>query len=114
MITGGAEPELIEGDVFKTIVPMVNLSSSQTSDKVSGMGDMGDIMGDILTRSEQEFFQTLLPHLLENEWLDNATAREVSGKSPTSVNRYLSRLTELKILHSSGANKGRKYRLAKR
>ena len=108
--TGGAEPELIEGDVFKTIVPLVG----DKSDKVGDMGDILGDMGDILTRSEQEFLQALLPHLLENEWVDNATAREVSSKSPTSVNRYMARLTELGILTASGENKGRRYQLPKK
>jgi len=112
MYTGGAEPELVEGDVFETIVPLASVIVGDMADKVADMADIMADMADILTVVEREFLEKLMEHFKESEWIDNATARDVSQKSPTSVKRYLSRLAELGILVTSGENKGRRYQLA--
>ena len=39
--------QLIEGDVFKTIVPLDNLSPAKASDKPGDKLDMGDKVGDM-------------------------------------------------------------------
>jgi len=70
-------------------------------------------MADILTAVEKDFLTKLLEHFRDNEWIDNATAREISMKSPTSIKRYLSRMVEVGVLVTSGENKGRRYQLAK-
>jgi ATP-dependent DNA helicase RecG len=105
-IYSGGEPELIEGDVFKTIVP---LTSSKT--QMTDMTDKTTDMTDKLTLTEKEFWNKLLPYIKEHEWIDNATARELTEKSQASAKRYLAKLAELNLLEMSGANKGRRYRL---
>ena len=102
----GGEPELIEGDVFKTIVPL-DLSTTQMGDKLVDKSKMGDKRVDMA----EEFLKILRPYFDRNEWIDTSTACEIANKPPTTVKRYLKKLTELKILEARGANKNRQYRL---
>jgi len=102
----GGEPELIEGDVFKTIVPL-DLSATQMGDKLVDKSKMGDKRIDVA----EEFLKILRPYFDRNEWIDTSTACEIANKPPTTVKRYLKKLTELKILEARGANKNRQYRL---
>jgi ATP-dependent DNA helicase RecG len=106
----GGEPELIEGDIFKTIVPL-NLSTTSTGDKMVDKSKVGDKMVDKRADVAGEFLKELLPYFKENEWLDTATACEIAHKPPTTVKRYLKKLTESNILEARGANKNRQYRL---
>jgi ATP-dependent DNA helicase RecG len=112
-IYSGGEPELIEGDVFKTIVPL-DLSVTGMTDKLADNLTDKKRADDELTRVEKDFLKTLLPYFDEHEWIDNAIARELAGKSPESVKRYLRKLTESSVLEAHGANKNRRYRLSKR
>ena len=103
----GGEPELIEGDIFKTIVPLV-LSPTQVGDKMVDKSKMSDKMVDKRTNG---FLKQLLPYFEENEWIDTSTACEITNRPPTTVKRYLKNLMESNILEARGANKNRQYRL---
>ena len=70
----GGEPELIEGDIFKTIVPL-NLSATQVGDK----SKMGDKVGDKRRNIADEFLKELLPYFNENEWINTANACKIAN-----------------------------------
>ena len=86
-IYSGGKPEVIEGDIFKTIVPL-SLGSVEMSDKNES--------------AEKRVLRIIMPHFSNHEWIDAATVR-----------RYLKKLIELNILEASGTNRNRKYRLIK-
>lgn len=108
----GGEPELIEGDIFRTIIPL-DLSLNHVGDKVGDKSKPGDKVDDKHVDAAGRFLQTLLPYFQEHEWIDTAIACQIAGKSATSVKRYLKQLTEQGILEPLGANKNRQYRLIK-
>jgi hypothetical protein len=64
-----------------------------------------------LTPGEESFIESLLPYFHDNVWINNAEAREFSGKSEGSVKRFLRNLTEKGIIEPRGENKSRQYRL---
>jgi ATP-dependent DNA helicase RecG len=106
----GGEPELIEGDIFKTIVPL-DLSATQVGDKMGDKSKLGDKMVDKRASVTDIFLKQLQPYFDENEWIDTSTACEITDKQPTTVKRYLKKLTESNVLEARGANKNRQYRL---
>ncbi|MDL2263879.1 putative DNA binding domain-containing protein [Synergistaceae bacterium OttesenSCG-928-I11] len=109
----GGEPELIEGDVFKTIVPL-DLSPTVVSDKVSDKSKMGDKVSDKTTNTEDAFLKTLLPYFEEHEWIDISTACDMAQKPLSTTRRYLKKLVDFGIMETSGGNRNRRYRLAER
>jgi len=123
-IYSGSEPELIEGDIFKTIIPL-NLSTTRNDsivvdkmvdkvklvDKVVDKSKIDDKMADKLTGVTSEFLKKLMPYFNENEWLDTVTICKIANRPPTTVKRYLRKLTETGLLEAQGANRNRQYRL---
>jgi ATP-dependent DNA helicase RecG len=109
----GGEPELIEGDVFKTIVPLYSALSSTVADKVDDKvaDKVANKVANKMTTGEKNFIELLLPHFKDDEWITKTEAREYTGKSEGSVRRFLHNLTEKNILETSGGNKNRQYRL---
>lgn len=98
----GGEPELIEGDIFRTIIPL-DLSLMYASDKVS------DKQSNTIT----VFLEKLMPYFKENEWIDTSEASRLTTRSSATVRRYLKNLTDQNVLEAIGANKNRRYRLVK-
>ena len=96
----GGEPELIEGDIFKTIVPLA-LSPTQMGDKMVDKSKMGDKVADKRTDVTDEFLKQLLPYFEENEWIDTSIACEITNRPPTTVKRYLKKLPVSQYLHNS-------------
>jgi ATP-dependent DNA helicase RecG len=105
----GGEPELIEGDVFRTVIP---LFQPEMSDKMSDKSEMSDKMSDKLTVAEITFLENILPLFEKYEWINTALVNEVSDKSLVSVRRNLKKLSDIQILEANGANKNRQYRLS--
>jgi ATP-dependent DNA helicase RecG len=102
-IYSGGEPQLIEGDVFKTIVPLdLSLRNTQMSDKINDKSKVSD---------KNTVLQILSPYFKAHEWLDTKTAGELLGKSPVSARRILKGLIDDGVLEAHGANKNRRYRL---
>jgi len=104
-IYSGSEPELVEGDVFKVIVPLGD------NDKVADTEKVADKVTDKLTSREKVFLKSLLPYFAEHEWITNVTAREHTGGSEGSVKRFLRNLAEKQALEARGEKKNRQYRL---
>jgi ATP-dependent DNA helicase RecG len=83
----------------------LDLSTTQTADKVV------DKVADKISTAEREFFDQLISYFAEHQSIDTSTAKEISGKSLTSVKRYLRKLVLINILEANGANKNRTYQL---
>jgi len=81
----------------------------------------GPVMGSCAESNEhacyirrREFLDQLISYFAEHQWVDTSTAKEISGKSLTSVKRYLRKLVAINIIEANGANKNRVYRLIKK
>jgi ATP-dependent DNA helicase RecG len=111
----GGEPELIEGEIFRTIIPLGLNTPASLADKLPiKVADKLPIkVADKLTASEMEFIKLLGQFLDEYEWITNAKAREITGKSEGSVKRFLRNLAGKDVLEIQGENKNRQYRLRK-
>ncbi|GHV79693.1 hypothetical protein AGMMS49944_14840 [Spirochaetia bacterium] len=123
-IYSGSDPELIEGDVFRTIIPLLSAIDETDyqagmSDKTAGMSDKTPGMSDKmmeranskLTISEIAFLESILPLFAKHEWINTTLVNGLSDKSPAAVRRYLKRLSDINVLEARGANKNREYRL---
>lgn len=104
----GGEPELIEGDIFKTIVPL-NLSLAKPANQVSD--NSSDKLGDKSESPELKFLKKLTPYLEKNEWIETTTACEISDSPPSTARRHLANLARQGIMEARGGNKNRQYRL---
>ncbi|MDR1136143.1 MAG: putative DNA binding domain-containing protein [Clostridiales Family XIII bacterium] len=123
-IYSGGEPELIEGDVFRTIVPLVfHVGSvrdkpSYMSDKASDKPYMSDKMSDkreISDRmrgavSDNSSHALMLSYLRDNGEVTAAEAAKVLERSVQTARRVLSGLVAEGLVTASGANRNRKYR----
>ncbi len=67
-----------------------------------------------LTPTETAFLNDLLSLFAANEWITNTEAREASGKSESSVKRFMRNLTEKGALVAKGETRNRRYRLQKK
>jgi ATP-dependent DNA helicase RecG len=96
--TNGGEPELIEGDIFRAIVPLSLIGASdnaQVSDKTS----------DKTTRDK------LLEYLRGNGEVTVAEAAVIIGRATSTARRLLTKLVTEGIVVTTGANRNRKYKL---
>lgn len=72
-----------------------------------------EILTDKLSKAELEFLRGIVGFLENNIEIDNYRAQLLTNKSPESVKKYFAALMGAGILTATGANKGRKYKLAK-
>jgi ATP-dependent DNA helicase RecG len=102
--TGGAEPELIEGDIFRAIIPLAASNPVKTDDSLNPLMDS-------LTGVEKAFLSTLLRGFTKHEWIDNGMAREYAAASPATIRRHMKRLVDAGVLEARGTTRNRQYRL---
>ncbi|MDR3295318.1 MAG: hypothetical protein LBT26_05775 [Clostridiales Family XIII bacterium] len=107
-IYSGGEPELIEGDVFKTIIPL-DLSDIEMSDK----GEMSDKMSDNGEMSDKVYREKILSCLAGNGEIGAAEAAKIIGRNPKTARRVLLQLVDEGIAVAVGANRNRKYKAVK-
>jgi ATP-dependent DNA helicase RecG len=105
-IYSGGEPELVEGDVFRTIVPL-ELSDISVSDN----GKMTDKMSDKLNMVDKKYRSVLLSHLAKNGEISSTEAAEIIGRTTKTARRLLLQLVDEDIVAATGANRNRKYML---
>jgi ATP-dependent DNA helicase RecG len=109
--TDGAEPELIEGDIFRAIIPLAASNPVKTDDSPNPLKDSLNPLINSLTDVEKAFFSTLLPGFTKHEWIDNAMAREHAAVSSATVRRHMKRLADVGILEARGTTRNKQYRL---
>jgi len=102
----GGEPELIDGDVFKTIVPL-SKSNSLVSDKLLVSDNVSDKM------SDNAHGQMIFAYIETHGEISATAAAKLIDRSPGTARRVLSRLVDEGIIVAVGANRNRKYKLAK-
>jgi ATP-dependent DNA helicase RecG len=118
----GGEPELIEGEIFRTIIPLgsnvpmsvANKTVYKLPLKVADKKVADRKVADKLTASEMAFLKLLEPYFNNREWITNAEAREITGKTEGSVKRFLRNLADKGMFETRGENKSRQYRLHKK
>lgn len=71
-----------------------------------------DKITDKLSKAELEFLRGIIGYLENNGEIDNYRAQLLTNKSADSVKKYFATLIEARVLLATGANKGRKYKLA--
>jgi predicted HTH transcriptional regulator len=104
----GGEPELIEGDVFKTMVPL-----SLSGTHVSGSDHVSDKTSDNAYMSDKPPHDILLAYLLINGEVTANDAAKIIGKSDRTARRALQQLVDSGEAVAIGANRNRKYKTVK-
>jgi ATP-dependent DNA helicase RecG len=105
-IYSGGEPELIDGDVFKTIVPL-SLSFKKMNTSVNDNGNVNDKMDD------NADCKKILAYLAEKDEISTATAAKVIDRSHSTARRVLLKLVEGGVVVPVGSNRNKKYKVAK-
>ena len=77
---------------------------------VASVDRMGDILARELTDGEKKRMTPIYDYLKENDVIDARIAMRVTGKSSSTVNRYLQRLVGLDVLVPVGGSKNTAYR----
>jgi ATP-dependent DNA helicase RecG len=93
-IYSGEEPELVEDDVFRTIIPLIPKDKSKISEK--------------------KYAEKIMAYLEENEEINAAIAAGMINCSQATARRILKGLVNDNILNAVGENKNRKYVRKKR
>ncbi|MCL1875803.1 MAG: putative DNA binding domain-containing protein [Synergistaceae bacterium] len=116
-IYSGGEPELIEGDIFRTVIPL-NKSNSEvidkTSDNVSDKQPMNDKTSDnekIINKTlNKDHCQAILAYLDKYGEINATTTASIIKRSHGTARRVLSQLVNNGCIVATGANRNRKYR----
>lgn len=66
-------------------------------------------MTEVLSEREVKRFASILEYMKEHGRITNKIGRELTGKSESSVKRYLNRLCEVGILRSEGSTSDTEY-----
>ena len=122
----GGEPELVDGDIFKTIVPL-NLSFKEVNDNNEILNDkvgdnqilndkVNDKVGDnqILNDNQNdnsEDRKRILAYIVQNGVISTTQAAQTIERSHSTARRVLLQLVSESLLVSSGANRNKTYRL---
>ena len=112
----GGEPELVDGDIFKTIVPL-NLSFKEVNnnteilndnqnDKVNDNQNLNDNLND-----NSEDRKRILAYIVQNGVISTTQAAQTIERSHSTARRVLLQLVSENLLVSSGANRNKTYRL---
>ena len=109
-VYSGGEPELIDGDVFRTTVPL-SLSFNGVNDKSFLNDNLNDklFLDDKL--NENEDYKRILSYISTNGAINTAQTAQTIGRSHSTARRILLRLVDENILIPVGANKNKTYRL---
>ena len=67
----------------------------------------------LLTSAEMAFLNCLFSIFDEQDWITNAQAREVTGKTDGSVKRFMRNLKNKGVLEARGETRDRQYRVAR-
>ena len=108
-IYSGGEPELIEGDVFRMIVPIELSDNDKMSDNVSDNLNMSDKMSDNLP--DKKYRVAILSHIAKNGEISATEAATIIGRTTKTARRVLLQLVNEGFVVSTGANRNRKYKI---
>ena len=116
----GGEPELIDGDVFRAIVPL-RVSYKGAKDNITMNNNLNDnpaseyILNDNVNDklNDNEEYKKILAYLTHNKAISTTQAAQAINRSHSTARRILLRLVSNGILQPSGANRNRVYRLVK-
>ena len=110
------EPELIDGDVFRSIVPlglspMEYSENGKVSDKMSDKSEVSDKTSDKPKVSDKSHKEKLIEYMAKHGEMNAKTATNVLARSPVTARRVLSEMVSEKSILAEGANRNRTYRL---
>jgi ATP-dependent DNA helicase RecG len=124
----GKTPELIDGDVFKVVVPLdddysfdaqIGKAQNKAQNNRSSARrmpedmpeDMSEVLVEVLTEAELKKVKPILDYLEANGSVTPRAAQAITGKTAKTVWRYLTMLRERGIVDSSGNTSATEYRL---
>jgi len=111
LFSQGRKPELVEGDIFKIIIPLTNLSvqpsvekSSQKTDKLVDklVEKLVEKVGRKLTNNQI----SIVKLIIENKYISKREISNKIGISSTAVDKNISKLKQEKIIIRVGPAKG--------
>jgi ATP-dependent DNA helicase RecG len=105
--TNGGEPELIEGDVFKTTIPLSLIGVSNNTQMSDKMSDKPESSGQVSYKPTRD---KLLEYLQENGEVTAAEAAVIIDRATSTARRRLAELVADGAAVATGANRNMKYK----
>jgi ATP-dependent DNA helicase RecG len=106
-IYSGGEPELIEGDVFQTIIPTKPLGRVTEDGVIVDVDENTDADGSVsgIDGRVNDTAKSILSIIAENPSITVAEIADALGKGNRTVYREISNLKKQDLLHRVGSNK---------
>ena len=117
----GADPELIEGDVFRTIIPLPRATSTDASSNSTGGDTESDVdivndivsdtvsdvntVNDIVNDTDTDTVTLILAAISDNSCVTIAGLAAMAGKSQSTVARGIKSLKESGAIERVGSDK---------
>jgi len=116
-IYSGGEPELIDGDVFRTIVPL-SMPDSLAADKIAKNMEIADKTANNAGTADKIADKTtddghheiILAYLDKHGEISASITAKIIGRSPRTARTILSQLVRKGVLEATGGNRNRKYK----
>jgi len=107
--TRGAVPQLIEGDVFKTVIP---LKGKERMDQLPA-DDWGEVRRNVRRKFVEKFgdrfaenWEKPLELIFQDKYVSAATIADKMGISSRAVQKQLAKMKEMRIIERVGADRG--------
>ena len=98
---------LTDEDGAPTVVEETRYLDAAT---LASIDRMAETLAESLSDREKSAIDPIFQYLKTHEVIDNGIARQLTGKSSTTINRYIGRLVELGVLAPEGRSRGTVYR----
>lgn len=99
-----------EGIITRDAVSSIALEPKVGNEISNSIDLIMEILNNKMEEDKLNLYIPIADYLKSNETIKTSDVVRITKKSPTSANRYLSRLVKLGILKPEGENKGRLYR----
>ena len=112
--TPGAVPELIEGDVFKTVIPLKIKENLTHSNAPGWEGVRRKVRSRFVEKFGEKFVESwekTLELIYQDQYTSASAIAQKTGISSRGVQKQLSRLKDLGVIERIGADKGGYWRI---
>jgi ATP-dependent DNA helicase RecG len=112
----GADPEMIEGDVFKTIIPLPQINATQDATETeteNATVNLVNATGNLYNATVNATENKILEAILQNESVSYDELAEILSKNRATIYRNIKSLKGRGLLERVGPDKGGSWRVLK-
>lgn len=106
---GWEVPELVEDTVLNQVTLILKYKTDENEDLLSNDTEMSEDLSEVLTASDYKKVEKIIPYLEENKYITPQIAEELTGKSASTVRRYLKILVGTRYVKVDGSTSNIRY-----